>query len=1273
MNRVWLVRKGVVVPGLIALISISAPFAGAAVDEPPPGPTPAPPTSPPATAPAEGADATNSTTPVQLSPDELESLRADYTAGDLRTREQLSAYFTTLGINVEEVLGISKEVQEEQARVSGIIQVLTHMEFVRTPETILANRAESAGNRAYPNPSIPDPNVIAEWLHRHVVAGDWGDLREFLGAMAPESGREVCAALFTSLAAKDPQLLPEEVLDVAAMMPGELLPGHVSLLAQMLRPSVATHGSSTLMARLRAGAPGFDPAQSQPRRRIVELLESAGLVKEAVEFLPDLEGARRSHDVMVILAHASYKVFQAGQAARGPEADRLEREAFALFAEATRLPEATTEQLREATDRAISLMPRLPRTMVDPWLDEGFAAGPQRMQIIAEVLALRASVLSDSTKAPRERTEAAVSLSHAVERMLARSSQDAAALRIPLRLLAASVAAHMELATSADASSRSYMSSDFEMLLEAAPDKAWLGAIEPSVASRVSRATISTALAAGNTDAALASLRDAALRNPTDAAALSGHLMERWRDHLVVTGNTQMDRSGWYQETTTRARQARQLESLRSLIELMHELGVDAKALAPTAGVFSACHGGSEIYRAADIERVFGPLGGIPPLTACSLAESMRVAILAYWEEHIQPPKPGEKRLPDREILRVVNEGYETSFALIESAKASAPSLWNVDATKASLAYDRLQLNKRLGHIEPAREMEVTATAFLAFSNASDAYAAALARNEQVETPDIFSRWFRAAMGSTDVSSLRAEVLPADGTLGDNQFDLIRAAIQKLPPDTAYRHTQAFAREVVEALPQAPPDVKPRLVQASLRVIADHPSGTPLREIARLHTEVIKDEVHLRLTIDGSDRVELGRPFAVLVSLRFTAEMERSNGGFSMYLNDSYYPQSYGRSFEVRPKADLERSLRQSFSRGFAWQNISFFDESQVSYGVPEQGQDSWLELPLAIVYLVPTDTTVDRLPSTSMNLYFRDSFGVFTGVAHSNAPALLVGPDPSVRPLQQLEVVQTLDARAAGDPESPELVLQVTARGRGVVPDLPALLDGAPGGAQGFRVPEGAVEPGPLVFLPEVEPPPGSTELPEGAIPAVDELRVVRPRTERTWTVRYKRDASSAIGDYTFANITKGVGGTLTNRAYDDNDIATTTRSHWPLGRASVWRRPVVWGIVLAVLAMAGAVAMRRWWVHRIAERTPIPRATVRRRTPIAVIAALKEWRRAAEARSDAGMTDAISADIAAIEQDFFGPSPREGAHEDLDLIIRKWETRVGSGGAQLPVTVGV
>ncbi|MBY0111826.1 MAG: hypothetical protein K2Y21_03315 [Phycisphaerales bacterium] len=1208
-----------------------------------------------------------------LSEAEIAELRAIYNAAGEGEKAELVAYYRDLGIEIEKILGIDALTQKQTALVQGVISAISgnSLVFHRPAKQVLMERAKLASGSLFPNPSTAEPGVIAAWIRSQAVAGEWGRLEEFFGALPKRVGRELAGATLARLAASDSQLLPEEVLDVSRIVPGDLTREHVKSLATMLKAAANKHGTSVLLSRLLAGTPKF-PRDGVQRDLSVQLLEGADLAAEAKEVLPPLEPAVARGDVIVMLAHAKALDVLATRSADGPEADKNRREAFDLFSKVSRTENATAEQVKESIERAIDLMPALPRSLVSPWL-AGLFTDPRLTRLTAEILAIEASRLADPNVTPAERAAKTVSLASAVEAMLSSPDRREADLAVPLRILAGAISQQFENASQRGASryAGSVASSvSKSALLRAAPSAAWIGALDASVSARVAQATISLAISDRNLDVAVTTLRVAAKRDRKDASALAEHLLRSWATSL---SNDQAEFENYpyswmYRygsNTSTRGEQQRKLASLREVIEILSGLGVDAKQLAPTVEVFRACHANDEIYQRDDIAMVFGNIDTIPVLTACDLADSLRDSVLRYWTSKMSPPASytsvTKKKTPPppAEMLRVIEAGYNAALELIESARKRSPGFWRVDAVGASVAYDRLRLMQRLGKLPPGKELEILATAFASFEQAARSYKDALLRTEQVESPDIFSRWFRAALGASDSSALRVEDLPEEGPEGQAQFVRIRSAIAALPEDIANRHIASFAEEINSKMPNVPSEVKPRFVSAALQVIADHPSGAPLVRLARLYDDYAKNDVRLRLTIDGTERVEKGKPFAVLLSLRYTTAVERGQGGFSQYLMNQNW--GYYGSSDRRNRDNLELEIRRAFSKGFDLQGISWYEPSLPGEAVVEDGQQGWLQKPLALVFAAPKDEAVDRLPQVKMQLYFPDTSGEVTAVLTSNTEPLTISKESVPRPRTDLAVIQTLDTRNIQDSKDPHVILEVSAKARGVVPEIADLLPGIEKSLPGYKVKPETLAPKPLLFEDPTTPQPTwkspiEEEEPQSPDPT---LHAVRPVVERLWQIRFDRESGAAPERFTFATLAAGLEGKLANRSYTDTDLVPVTTGSVALPGAGP-RASIAAALAGGLAALVVCVLAVRWWFRR---RVPVVAAASRgpqRRTALSALTLLRRWQHELQGQISESDTRELAADIARLELANFGPTSSDDGTEQAQRSLASWRERL-------------
>ena len=67
-----------------------------------------------------------------------------------------------------------------------------------------------------------------------------------------------------------------------------------------------------------------------------------------------------------------------------------------------------------------------------------------------------------------------------------------------------------------------------------------------------------------------------------------------------------------------------------------------------------------------------------------------------------------------------------------------------------------------------------------------------------------------------------------------------------------------------------PPERKPTIIKSAVKIVGDHPAGAPLRGLDDLYRDLLKDEIRLRIAVDGSGSVSAGQVFAAVLTLRYT-------------------------------------------------------------------------------------------------------------------------------------------------------------------------------------------------------------------------------------------------------------------------------------------------------------------------------------------------------------------------------------------------------------------
>lgn len=1232
------------------------------------------PTAPPATAapaadaPADDAKPAAAEPPLTPSKEEIAELKATYDALSPDEQAEMKAYYEGLGIKLEEALGITAAKSAEQNRTRELLGAMRELDFSRKPQAVLAARAKLGfGQVPQPSANTARPQDVAKWLHLYVMAGEWPTVADFLKGRPADEAQGVYSAILQSMNKGDPGLLPEEVLAVAEAAPSELKTWQMTSLSGLMKLASDKHSTGPALAQIRAGTRFFGKQSDDHRKRTVEFLAGAGLVSEAYEFLPSLDDARAAGDAATLLVHAKYKQSLADKSPVGKEAEAHRAGAWELFSEASLLPKATLEQKRDALTQAIALMNRVPRAQVTPWLTSLFSSdtlGP----IALEIMALKAISIGDEKLDVEQRAQAILTMKEGVDVLLARSSMESSSLRVPMRMLTTALLSEIENTVKEKGNQR-FLTREAQLLLRAVPNAAWFDALEPSLATRATKACISISMMADELDMSLAFLRDGIKRSPDQGIPIADHFLKAWEQRLNPKTEEDDNRFMFYfyreylpSAPLTRGRQRRNLDRLHALMQTLADIGIEPRSLPSIASAFKACHSKTEVYSKEEIVNVFGPLDKIPSATSAALAETMSASLNGDWRNRAAQRDTGTKR-SDSEIAALVDKGYGLALELVDCALAREPDSWRYSATKAGLAFDRMQFRNVQQKMDAAKQNEYRQAAFTAFNEAASRYAKALQSGEEREDIRIYLRWFGAALGTPELNFLRVDEMPTEGSMQDDQIDLIRKSIAALPPDCSFRHLSDFAREMSNAVTRSDPEIKPRLIKHALRVIGDHPAGASLRALAELYRDLVKDELKLRITIDGDDRVGVNRPFGILVSLRFTNAVDRETGGFSKYLQNNVWGR-VGRQYrEINYRDELQKQIETALGKNFTIESTGFFDPFMPPRGVTEEGQDGWLEKPLAYIILTRKDPTIDRMPQISIDMQFEDQTGPVTLALPSNTPALATGDAHADRPVLDLTVAQIVDVRdaIAGDKDR-SIKLEVQARGKGVSADLRDLLDGLDTAINGYTIAENGIELKPTLILQEGEQPTGrfywgDPKPPKGGYPEPDEAGMYRLNIERTWIVTYTPTGSSLAGEFSVPTLKPGVKAKLESRYYSDLDLVPVTGSTVAVTPRWSWPMRIGTGVGALALAAVAFVVYRRRDKHAPIADTGIHMPD--RITPLSAIVTLKKLQSERAAAFDPSKRDALAHDISTLERTYFGPASQIEANGTLDSVVQRWVGR--------------
>lgn len=1208
----------------------------------------------------------------KLTPEEIADLKETFASLSKEEKAEMKAAYTGMGIDLAAVLG----PEEGVAAPMPLLDAVRNMDFARTPKAVLQARSQLGfGQMPSPDPRAAKPADLAKWLHLHVMAGEWDAFARFLAERPTAEAEALYAHILQSMNKGDPGLLPEEVLAIGNAAPGEIKDWQVDSLAKILQAAAGKYSTGPMLAQLRTGTRLFGGQDAAARKRAITLLAGAGLVREAHEYLPSLEDARAKGDAAIVVVHGRYHADLATNL-RGPEADAEQTAAWGLFTEASLLPDAPFPVRQEAMRRAIDLLPHIPPSQATTWFSKVFAnssLGPAALEIVA----LKAMTIRDAKLDVQQRAQTILTMKEAVDTLLAHENVDTRTLRVPLRMLTTALVAEAEAAIN-DKGRERVIARETELLLRALPGEKWLDAIEPSLATRASKVSIAVATLADKTDAALQMLRSAMKRAPDQASDLADSFLIAWEKRLNPKPDPNEEQYYFwgYREWTpsapvTRGRQRRNLDRLKGLIATLEQAGIHSRELPSVTAVFKACHAKTEVFDKSDIVRVFGAFDQIPAPTAGSLAMAMRASLANDWRSREVQRAGGTNRTPS-EIAELVDKGYGLAIELADRALAAEPDSWRYAVIKASLSYDRMdfkQSNTKGGGsaAELAKFDSYRKDAFAAFAKAAQQYAKVLEAGQERDDAGVYQAWFGAAVAATELNYLNREDVPADASRQDDQVDMISKAIHALPKDAADRHISAFARAVEADAMGAPPEVKPRIVRHALRIIGDHPAGASLRGMNELYQDLVKDEIKLRLTVDGDDNVSVNKPFGAQLTLRFTTAVDRETGGFSKYLQNDVFTRVGNTYRSLNYRDQLKKAVEDALKKSFDIESIGFFEALTPARAVMENGEDGWQEKPMAYAVLKRKDASVDRLPQVAMDMYFNDQAGAVTLSLPSNTPPLAVTTAAAPqRPVKDLNITQVVDLRRLQTGEKDRaVVLEIQARGRGVIPDIRELMDGIDDALPGYAIdPQKGIEARPIMIQ-ENEAPQSrfsfygrDPEPPKEGYATADENGIYRPMIERTWAVTYLPSGGSIGTAFRLPTLHSGFAGQLVSKHYADMDIL-------PIQGATLTVHPRRWtpltialaALALVVVAVGGLLLYRR--LRRAPKAAVVAFHMPEKITPLSVITTLRRLQAEhASALGGPGHAE-LATEIATLERRYFGPESAE-ANGELKVVLDRWTATV-------------
>ncbi len=1212
---------------------------------------------------------------IKLRDEEIAILKQDYERLGAADRESMVATYKDLGIDLLVAIGVATTDGNEgtarpaaAAAKNDLLKGIKKLNFARTPDKVLEARAQ-IGLKAVPMPAKSAPiDDQANWLHRNVLAGEWQALQIFLKERAGSDAAEMYAHVLQSTNQGDPGLLPEEILAISEACPAELTEWQLNLLAQLLKTASSRSSTGPFLQKLREGTTFFGPQDDGRRDRTAKFLSDAQLAVEAFDYLPLLEKAREKSDTQALVAHARYHEARSTALGNTPEAQRQKRSAWELYCEIAMMDKAEFAARREAMGQAIELLPSIPPGPATEWLQKVFA-NKSLAPTGLEAVALKAMRIGNEKIGIQEKAAAILMMKESVDALLNDESVDRNQLRVPLRLLTMSLVSAAEETVSKQ-SGKGGVAPETTLLLRALPGDRWQSLIEPSLAVRAYKAFIGIALSADNTDFALELLAKGIERAPAQSIEMADEFLKIWlvrmnpapdprrSTQLIILGGRTQQASA----PLTRGRQERNLDRLKQLLDLLDKIGANGRGLERVVSAFAACHGKAETFRRENVIEVLGKISDLSPSISARLAESMRTGLNGDWKSRDVQKAAGNQR-SQSEIDVLIEDGYALAVELIDSATQKEPTAWRYAMTKAALAYDYMQF-KRQRDQDAAAYNASRQELFRAFGEAAKQYQAAVIRGELREDPGVYVTWFSIALGSSDLSSLTADDLMTEGAENSDQIQQIRQQMLEMPSEMSASHLGEFARRIIDKLPSLTPEVKPGVVRRAYAVVGDHAAGALLRQTLDLYDDLLKNEIYLHLAIDGSDRVGT-QPFGVVLTLRYSAAIGREVGGFSQYLQNNVYSYIGGKYQPINFRDRLQRSIEQAFREDLEMVHIGFFDSMNPAKPIQINGKSGWEEKPLCYMVLKAKDPSVDRLPTLQMDINTVDESGMVVLPVHSNSVVIDAssgskkGEGRGGRPVLGLEVVQTVDTRPNKQNKDSVLKWEITATGRGVVPDLDELLQGLDDAVEGYQLKRDALESPSIQVLgvaanTRVVGIAAANATDSDSYVAADNDGLFRLQTTRKWILKYEPKLGRQGEWIHLPQLASGLEGKLRSERYVDMDLVDVEGEKFSMNPSAKTPLPVIIGGVTAgiLLPLFGWIFLRNrsGSVKNEDEGLKLPNEI----TPFSAVITLQRFaKRYAEklTQEDRGK---LQADIAEIENRFFAGNASSDPSAAKDVLLR-------------------
>ena len=1031
---------------------------------------------------------------------------------------------------------------------------------------------------------------------------------------------------------------------------------HVVALAKLISKSKQDgFDVSLLIEKIKQGFNGIGGDEKEQKLVAAELLLKASLIDEVEPFLPDLDEAIKEADVVSLKIWSQLSL----QKYRSKKVAKWLSRAWKANMAISDMDGNSERDSEAAMANLIELSPKIDREVGQKWLDESFTKSPERGMKILTNLGTKSSTMArkSATVSEDERLKLLRLQNGAAEKLLTVSPELADQWSDALTLLADTWLKEADTAIKHGSSNsgggrmrydrygNSYYATDDQYfrhgnnsrrprpirvgdVLEIAPSEAWRKRVRPTLKTQMQQIFANLHLKINEEEKAFPWIERVAKQNPKVAKSLVHEFLKAWtKNHDPNSDRRKRNRYvyfyGFDQKADaiplTRSKQQRNLAELQRWVDRIRAMEIEDLDEKLLADAFTTCHSSAEVYDLARVKSVFGDLGNLKPKTVAAICEKMRQNLASNWRDiRKQEEKKTNRRAP--EVQQEVLRGYRVASELVKEALKSSPENWQLQLSLACLMFDEneyLQLVQKSSEFSGRRDQ-----ALEQFQLAAEKYAAKVTELEKKDqTTEVFDRWFYASLGAVDLGKITNKTSPVP-----KQYPLIRDSILSLPGALGEFHMTKFANNMFTRMSPIKPEIKFRYLRGGFAIVEDHPRAWEARSLYDYYQDLVS-ELKLVAEIDGSHEIGSEESFGVYVNLLHTKEIERESGGFGKYAQNQSsmrYAYNYGRPNEdYREK--FSDAVKQTLDDHYEIQSVTFQSPEQMkSY---PSGKEGWRVTPYAYLLLKARGSEVDRLASLKLDMDFLDTSGFV--VIPIESPAVIVDANKSApsRPVEDLEITQTLDERQA---EEGKLIVEVTATAKGLVPSLDKVVN---------------------------------LERDQFEIVSVDDQGVLPSRfdkesngiqilSERSWAVEYRaKEQQAEVGAFTFADA-KLDDVTTKFQRYDDVDLVESEQTVSLERRYSntsfsflCWLVPL---IAVVLLGATVAVFLRGQPAVEKAEGFAMPEEV----NPFTVLTLLRDIRQRNGIADDKAIE--LESSIQRIERSWFGKEA--GQQADLRELARNW-----------------